>query len=507
MKYQQNTAPSLFNSISKLAKNYWWAWIMLAAAACFGLAMWLGMQQSVWFDEAYSITLAKQSYGDMIHSTAIDVHPPLYYIVLKAWSQVFGMGEFALRSLSALLAAAAAGVGLVFVRRVFGVRAVIAATPLLLLSPLLVRYGFELRMYALGSLLTITATYVLVRATQTTNHKLHWWIGYAVLVALGMYTLYYMAFVWIAHIVWLLYRHFSAKPRAPFFKQPWILAFAGAFALYLPWLPSFIEQQRDPALSGIAQRVSWEQMTDVFSFLFTYQPHWTLNGWGYGLIVALVAGTGYTIARAIRRAGPLRPYLVLLLCIFIVPLILMTIGSIPPLRPLFLIRYISHFAIVFPLLIGASLVIAFRNKLRYAVTGAAVLAGVLLYGMCNLQQRGNYVFDMLTRPHARQAVQAIGQCEDGSIVMAGSPLIYFELDYYMPDCNIYFYSTHPIGDKGGYATIYKSPKQYYDQDPLNATTVYLVYAGQHPELPGNFVKMSSQSFEKYQLDIYRAESQ
>lgn len=485
-------------------KRYWYIWIIFAIAAAYSLAMWLGMQQSVWFDEAYSITLAKQSYGDMIHSTAIDVHPPLYYIILKAWSQLFGMGEFALRSLSAILAAGAAGMGLVFVRRVFGMRAMVLTTPLLLLSPLLVRYGFELRMYALGSLITITATYVLVRASQATgDRKLWWWIGYAVLVALGMYTLYYMAFVWIAHSAWLLYRYFKAKPRTAFLKQPWVWAFAGAVVLYLPWLPSFIEQQKDPALSGISQRVMLEQLTDIFSFLFTYKPAWSLSGLGYALIIAIVAGLVFVIVRAIRSAGQLRPYLLLLLVSFTVPIILMAIGSIPPLRPLFLIRYIAHFSIAIPLLIGASLAIAFRARIRYAIIGTLLLTAVLVYGMFNLQERGNFVFDMMSRPQTKQAVEQIGGCKENSIVMAGSPLIYFELDYYMPSCEVYFYSSHPIGPKGGYATIYRSPYQYYDRDPISARTVYLVYSGQRPELPENFIRVSSTEFQNYRLDVYQ----
>ena len=485
-------------------KRHWRLWTILAMGATFALTLWLGLKQSVWFDEAYSISLIKQSYDQLISLTAVDVHPPLYYVLLKLWTEVFGMGEVALRSFSALCGALSVGVGLILTKRLFGLKVMVLATPLLTLSPYLLRYAFEIRMYVLASLIGIAATCVLVRAVQATNRKTLWWIGYSVLVAAGMYTLYYLAFVWAAHVIWLLYLHFSRKTTTSFFKQPWILAYLGAVVLYLPWIPTFLEQLRSPALSGISQRVGWEQLTDIFSFMFTYQPHWTLRPWGYVFIYALLAFFVYVVVRAFQRAGPLRPYLWLLLLYFAVPIILLALGSIPPLRPMFLVRYTSHFVIAGSLLLAASLIIAYRPRIRYAVLATVALTGVMLVGVYNLNQRGNYNFETLSRPQTRQAVEALGnKCQPDSVIMAGSPLIYFELQYYLPNCDIKFYSSHPIGPGGGYATIYQSPKQYYNRDPINATTVYMIYAGQRPDLPADFIKTSSESFKEYRLDTYR----
>lgn len=38
--------------------------------------------QTIWVDEAYSLELAKPSYMNLIKIDALDVHPPLYYIIL-----------------------------------------------------------------------------------------------------------------------------------------------------------------------------------------------------------------------------------------------------------------------------------------------------------------------------------------------------------------------------------------------------------------------------------------
>lgn len=45
---------------------------------------------SVWSDEAYTMITLKKNYIDIIKSTAQDVHPPLYYIIAKIFTLIFG---------------------------------------------------------------------------------------------------------------------------------------------------------------------------------------------------------------------------------------------------------------------------------------------------------------------------------------------------------------------------------------------------------------------------------
>lgn len=481
--------------------THWKTFVGLAALVTAGLAYWLAGQQSVWFDEAYSITLAQQTYGELIHSTAIDVHPPLYYMLLKTWSEIFGYSEIALRGFSIACAAVATGFGLALIRRALGIRAMAIAIPIVALSPFIIRYGFEIRMYALAALICVAATHFLIRAVQEKNRL--WWTVYALLVAAGMYTMYLAALVFIAHAVWLLYLYLAKRPRGNFFKQPWVLAFTGAVILYIPWLPTFWTQFQNPATNGIATRVGWEQLTSIFSFTFLYLPNWDLKAWDYALVAAIVIGMTYLVIRALQKAGNLRPYLVLLLLFFVVPIILMAILSAPPFRPLFHMRYTTQFILSGSLLLAASLFITFRHKISYAIAGSALVAGVMVYGLTNLHQQGNFVYEMLTRPHAKQVVQTIRTCNDGDMLLTGSALIYFEFKYYLPECDIHFYSHHEIGEKGGYATIYQSPKQYYEGQPINAQTVYFVYTDDAPiELPENFIRATSKSFEKYHVDTY-----
>ena len=62
-------------------------------------------QRSVWFDEACSWRTARFPVAQMIRSNVQDVHPPLYFLILKCWMTVFGDSTLALRSLSVLFGA------------------------------------------------------------------------------------------------------------------------------------------------------------------------------------------------------------------------------------------------------------------------------------------------------------------------------------------------------------------------------------------------------------------
>ena len=96
--------------------------------------------------------------AELIERTAADVHPPLYYLLLKAWTLVFGDSPAAMRSLSALFSVLtilavyqtvrqANPQATVYARpRLTGAALFIAA--LVAFSVFQIRYGWEARMYA-----------------------------------------------------------------------------------------------------------------------------------------------------------------------------------------------------------------------------------------------------------------------------------------------------------------------------------------------------------------------
>src|SRR3989304_5716394 len=79
--------------------------VLLAAAA---LRLWGLGHKSLWFDEAYSVYIARQALEEIPRLLRLyDTHPPLYYVLLHLWMGVAGQSEVAVRvpSVGARLAA------------------------------------------------------------------------------------------------------------------------------------------------------------------------------------------------------------------------------------------------------------------------------------------------------------------------------------------------------------------------------------------------------------------
>ncbi|MFC1976332.1 glycosyltransferase family 39 protein, partial [Chloroflexota bacterium] len=171
-------------------------------------------EQSLWYDETVSAFLASQPTLDLIAHTARDIHPPGYYLLLHFWAAVVGHTEFALAYFSLFF-------GILLIALTYRVsRYLIDSTTatwaafLVAISPYNIWYSQEVRMYTLGATLGLAATYYALRALSLGQNfeKLkqpaayRFWLGYALFAAIGLYTLYYFAFLLIIiNLVFLTY--------------------------------------------------------------------------------------------------------------------------------------------------------------------------------------------------------------------------------------------------------------------------------------------------------------
>lgn len=456
-------------------------WILGGAAIVFAiLSVSIGLGQSVWFDEAYSIMLAKQPAVQIVHLTALDTHPPFYYLLLKGWASLFGWGEWALRSLSVLSAALALMFAGLTARRMFGARVALMALPFIALAPFLIRYGFEIRMYALASLIGMMATYVLVRAWQTKPGRDQWalYIVYAALVALGMYTLYYLAVLWIAHAAWLVWM--TAKEKKPlneWLRQPWLIAYGASIVLFLPWLPAFVSQLSNGALAAISQPLTTENLVGIVSFEFLYRPSWQLGAFLSLITVGVISLLVYLTVKAFKTvSAKQRPYLVLLAWYMAIPIAIVAVVSIA--RPMYVERYLAHVAIGGMLYVGVIVALTYSKATRRAKAASYTLVAVMLLGIMQLSAVGNYNFQRLQTPMAKQAAAVMQQCTQGATVFAADPYVAIELAYYLPDCQIYFFSQYATL-RGGYAPLSDSPLRIGDpqKELAQSKQVYYVYYG------------------------------
>lgn len=479
--------------------------LTVAVLGAVAIALIIGASQSVWFDEAYSIMVAKQPIGELLALTGVDTHPPLYYILLKGWAYVAGWSEIALRSFSVAAMGGSLVIGALFVKKFFGVRAALLTLPFLVLAPFLLRYGFEIRMYALGSLIGIAATYVLALALNAAGKKRMWlFVAYAILVALGMYSLYYMAILWVAHVVWLMW--YAKMHKKPLFRSDWLLAYIGSIVLFLPWLPTFVSQLGNGALAPISQAMTLDNLMGIISYWFVYQPTWQLNALISLLVLFVIVTVSYLVVAAFKQTKKeQRSYFVLLICYVLVPITMITLVSL--VRPMYVERYLAHIAIGGMILIGVSAAIVTKNASRLVNTAVVLLPAVLLVGVMNLAQVGNYNFQRLQKPMVNQIAMALESCKQGDTILAEDPYVAIELDYYLPNCQIHFYSEYDTLN-GGYAPLSGSELQIKNVEKelvTNRPVLYVYYDTPDVTLPSNLIMTDRAEYGPVTIARFNAE--
>lgn len=494
--------------------KYWWWLVPLAVIAAYGIIMLLSAGQPVWFDEGYSILLAKSSFAELWSLTGVDAHPPLFYVLLKIWGSIFGFGEFALRSFSAVTMAAAIGLSLSLIRRLFSTKVALIALPFLLFAPFLLRYGYEIRMYALASLIGVGATYALVQAY--TSKLVRWWVLYALLVALGMYTLYLMVAVWVAHAAWLLIDSIRSKQR-PFWKWQWWYAFVGAVLLFAAYIPTFLHQLIHSALPGMGSPVTATKIVDVISTLTLYTSEWALGGWLSILLVVTVFLLGILGVRTYRMlSSEERRWFMLFVALAGIPLVFFALTSLPPRDPIFILRYMAHVSIFVYSLMGIVLGLAWAahptNKVKkrpihktllVLATFAAFVS--LGYGVVQLSKAGNFNIERMQRPLTIDA-RSVVSCNKDTTVVASDPYTYIDSVYYFDNCNLKFYAKEAPEYKGGYAMLHSSPNRIESSGSIHSPIlVVLSWTGQESSfVPDDRYRLvDTYTFDKQMVRTYR----
>lgn len=236
-------------------------WLFLVLLAAFAVRLYRLGVSSLWYDETVSVYLAQQELAELIRHTAGDIHPPLYYILLHFWGRLAGWSEFAMAFVSFWFSILLIALVYRITREWINARVALIAAILIAISPYNLWYAQEVRMYTLGATLGLVSVYFLVRLLrpQTTDNRHQSifsrdWIAYVVVSALGLYTLYYFAFLLVFEnlvaLVWLI-RHSPLTTHSNFrfafyFLRAWILSQLAILILYLPWLPIAIHQAIDP---------------------------------------------------------------------------------------------------------------------------------------------------------------------------------------------------------------------------------------------------------------------
>lgn len=310
--------------------------------------------QGLWRDEVDQWRFALQPWAEMAANfTRVGWNGPLYSPLLRAWIALTGESVYALRYLSLLWGVL--GVALIYAlaRRLLDAHAARWAALLLALSPYMVWYAQEVKMYTWVPLLALLALYALERACVTAQRR--WWLTVLAATSLAFYShilaalLIPVIYVW----VWLHPRRHPQTLR----RGWWALAL-----LVLPYLPMLAWQA--PLLlqlreTGYPTYALHEMALTLLNgwLVGIYQPgSWGGGGFGIALILALsfLALLG-ALDLVWRERGTLLAQLLVWLT-----LPLLALWAVSQRGPIFTDRYLIWAAPAFYLLIAAGLALLQR---------------------------------------------------------------------------------------------------------------------------------------------------
>ncbi len=253
------------------------ALVLLAA----GLRFYRIDAQSLWYDEGISAFQLTRSFGDIVYAASQDTHPPLYYWTLKAWSNVFGSSELALRGLSAIWGVISVLLTWLLGRRLFGQLEATIAALLLAVAPLAVYYSQEVRMYGQVTALGLLAVYGYTRRA--------YWL-YAVAGIATLYSQYLGAALLAAPMIHaLLYM----RSRSEWLR--WLAANALVLMAFLPWLPTFVAQQTHAL--NTRPRTAGGLVADTLGAYGGGIAHSDLLLWT-GAVLVVLAVLGFALSRS-----------------------------------------------------------------------------------------------------------------------------------------------------------------------------------------------------------------
>ncbi len=425
--------------------------ILLAALA---LRLYRLGVASLWYDETVSTFLARQDLVALTRHTAGDIHPPLYYYVLHFWGQAAGWSQFSFAFVSLffgmLIIALVYRVG----REWFNARVALFAALLIAASPYNLWYSQEVRMYTMGALLGLASTYFFVRlfakstgARRQTTEKdspltarlmrlfSRDFVAYGIISALGMYTLYYFAFLLIfqnlAALVWIIQSRKSEIINLQLEISTWLLSQIAILVLYAPWFPIAFRQATDPPVPP------WRSFTalpnvlvESFSALSLGQSldpelTWPILFFIAILIVFALWRGNHLFARSSNHPGGL-----FLLGYTFIPVLVIFILSLC--KPLYHVRYVFLYSPGFYILWALGLVSVFSFQVNYRKYATSMLAGGLLLAAAIGYSDYNFWFDpRYAHDDLRDAVHYLVQhWRPGDAILINAGYTYTAFDYY-----------------------------------------------------------------------------
>ena len=266
------------------------------------VSIFLCFSSDIWYDELFTMGLADQPLGKLISITARDVHPPLYYMIVKLF--VDAAGAFS-GSIQPVAAAKLVSVlpfllcdlyGLMLVRKRFGMLTAGLFCFLLSAMPGLPGYMVEVRMYGFAmffvTALMLHGYELVLEYSGREQPRKRNWIFLTLYAVAACYTHYFACVAAMAVYLYLLIALFKKKGWRMTLLSGMICAVA-----FAPWLFLAVAGQVKAVSANYwIEPVSFRTLLGCVKFLFMPQLGGEKENLATALILLLLYG-GLLLAR------------------------------------------------------------------------------------------------------------------------------------------------------------------------------------------------------------------
>ncbi len=156
-----------------------------------------------WYDEAFTFRMVKNNFTRIIDLSSKDVHPPLYYLTTKAWTNVFGTSDFGIRSLSVLFGVLIIPATYYLVNLLTDNKlGALLVSTVIAVNPFLITYSKEARSYSMFAFIFALLAIVVFRLRKDGKG----WLALSILLPV-FFLMHYVSVFSIPVLIWLLPRN------------------------------------------------------------------------------------------------------------------------------------------------------------------------------------------------------------------------------------------------------------------------------------------------------------
>lgn len=347
-------------------KRKWWLIIIPLSILILNVIykiLFLGARD-ITIDEPFTLFYSQMPFREIFHMLPGENNPPLHFLIMHAWINVFGIDPFQVRLLS-LIAGAGSALLIYFIGvRNFSIPVGITASLLYTFSNFNTYLAQEARVYALFIFLALASAYLFLNLLRTWKI-----IPFILLIIVNILLIYAHFFAF-----WIILVEFSVlflfqEPRKKLLKHFLVMGIILVLA-YLPYVMVFIH--RFVASSG----GTWLEPPTLSSFYNLLWKYCNTPVTTVMVIIILAVGAGKFLDQRIKKETlPDQPAIFLLFWFF-----LPTIGTflISLALPLFYEKYLAFIAPALYLLVGRSVEFIFQRSWIKIGVCLILIAGFIL---------------------------------------------------------------------------------------------------------------------------------